>query len=317
MKEHQDGGDGCASSEHTGSVSGSAAPQAPAGNFTVNPGGTGAMNAYDIPRYSSEGYVLGRPGTANDPMSAGMVYGAPAGGPSPYTAGSYGGPAQTPPFQPAPGSMGHGTMNAANGQAMAGSESMGRSDGQPSPATAYGTMGPAYGQAWIQVPPQAPAYMTMGPVYAQPTAGGAPAGQPGVPPPPGMMYMYHPGIDPAYAAAAAAANPYAAYPNAQQAPGTPGPDAQGGNAEHYNRIVDVVKDIANGEQPDVNKLAALYGGFDAQFWKGALIGAVLAVLLTSKTVKTTAAGIMGAIFGASQKGEAPSGAESFPETDAT
>jgi tetrahydromethanopterin S-methyltransferase subunit F len=156
---------------------------------------------------------------------------------------------------------------------------------------AYGTTGPVYGQP----PQQGMVYGTTGPVYDQPPQGmvygttGPVYGQPGVQPP-GMAY--HPGIDPAYAASGY--DPYGAHPGAQQPPGIADP----GNAEHYDRIADVVKDIANGEQPDVSKLAALYSGFDSQFWKGALIGAVLAVLLTSNTVKTALAGTMGAIFGA-------------------
>lgn len=345
MKEQQDGGNGCGETEHAEAAGGAPASQAPSANPAANQGAAGAMNAYDIPRYDSQGYVLGRPETASDPMSAGMVQGAPSGEPS-QAAGGYGGPTQAPQSQPAPGSgsMGHGTMNAANGQTMAGSAPGGQPGDQPPQGMVYGTMNPAYGQAMaggapmgqpgmqpppgmaymamdpmygqagMQPPPQAPEYMTMGQVYFQPMAGGAPAGQPGVQPPPGMIY--HPGVDPAYAASAGAANPYATHPGAQQAPGTAEPAVEGGNAEHYSRIADVVNDIANGEQPDMSKLAALYSGFDTQFWKGALIGAVLAVLLTSNTVKTAAAGTMGAIFGALNKNDGPSDAGSASETDA-
>ena len=91
------------------------------------------------------------------------------------------------------------------------------------------------------------------------------------------------------------------YPGDPQDYTAAGQSAPGNHAENYGRIADVVKDIANGEQPDMSKLAALYSGFDTQFWKGALIGAVLTVLLTSETVKTAVAGTFGGIFGAFSK----------------
>ncbi|WP_319523044.1 hypothetical protein [uncultured Desulfosarcina sp.] len=334
MSDHDEGG--CQDAASSGGAS--SGRQGPPTGF---PGGAGeqigAMNAYDIPRYNSEGYVMGRPETANDPTSAGNVQGAPAGMADPAAAGSYGGPAQG---QPAPGTMGHGTMNGTPGEAMAGNGSMGQPAYQPPPqGMAYAGMNPAYGptmaggsptgQPGHQVPPQQTAYAGMGmppggpavpPGYQPPPQGMAYAGMnpaygptmapPGYQPPPGMGPM---GTAPVYEGAPGY---YAPYPGAPQAHAAAEQTAPAFNAEHYGHIADVVKDIANGEQPDVNKIAALYSGFDTQFWKGALIGAVLTVLLTSETVKTAVAGTLGGIFGAFHKSDSPA-ADAGTKADAT
>ena len=302
MSEHPEGS--CTSSESTVDARQSA------------PGTAGAMNAYDIPRYNSEGFGAGRPGMANDPASAGNIQGDPAGNASQQTAGNVGGPARGFAAEPAPGAMGYGPVNAPYGQAMGQpgvqpppqSVAYGGMDpayGQaytaqpgfrpPPQSVAYGGMNPAYGQAYMvqpgfQPPPQGMAYAGMDPAYGQPYMG-----QPGFQPPPGPM-------DPAQAAATGYYRPYPGDPQPQAAAEGAAP---GLDAEHYGRIAEVVTDIANGKQPDMEKIAALYSGFDAQFWKGALIGAVLTVLLTSKPVKNAVAGTLGGIFGAFQKGNGP------------
>ena len=312
MSDHEEGG--CQDAASSGAAASGRQGQ-PAGF----PGDAGeqssAMNAYDIPRYNSEGYVLGRPETANDPTSAGNVQGTPAGA------------AQAPQGQPAPGAMGHGTMNGAPFEAMAGNGGMGQPTYQPPPqGMAPPGMDPAYGpemagggpagQPGYQVPPQQTAYAGMGtapggpavpPGYQPPPQGMAYAGMnpaygptmvpPGYQPPPGMGPM---GTGPAYEGAPGYTVP---YPGDPQAHATAEQTSPGFNAEQYGRIADVVKDIANGEQPDVDKIAALYSGFDAQFWKGALIGAVVTVLLTNETVKTAVAGTLGGIFGAFGKND--------------
>ena len=226
------------------------------GEGTASSGATGNMNAHDIPRYNSEGYVLGRPQTANDPASAGGIQGA------------------------------------ADGQANGSTQAMPGAD-------------PAMGQPGVQPPPQGTVYGGMDPAYGQAMPGVNPAmGQPGMQvPPQGMAYG---GADPAY----------------QQVPpgygpAQPDPAAETASAENYGRIADVVNDIANGEQPDVNKLASLFSGFDAQFWKGALIGAVLTALLTNETVKTAVAGTIGGIVGSFKNEGTPEGEASPAGKDAT
>ena len=306
MSDHEEGG--CQDAAPSGDTT--SGRQGPPSGF---PGGTGdqsgAMNAYDIPRYNSEGYVLGRPETANDPASAGNVQGSPVGATGPAAAGSYGGPAQSPYGQAVPGAMGHGTMNGAPGETIGGNGGAGQPGYQvPPQQTPYGSMGTIYrgptAPSGYQPPYPGMAYTGMNPAYSPSMV------PPGFQPPPAMGAM---GGGPVYEGAPGYTAPYPGDPRAYDAAGQASP---GLNAEHYGRIADVVKDIANGEQPDVNKIAALYSGFDTQFWKGALIGAVVSVLLTSETVKTAVAGTLGGIFGAFNKSESPS-TEAGTKADAT
>jgi hypothetical protein len=235
-----------------------------------------------------------------------MGYGTvnPANGQT--TAG--GGPSGQPEFQHPSQGMPYGSTATDYGRAMAGGAPMGQQPAQPGmqppQGMGYGPVDPFYGQAGMQSPPQAACGPMGTAYYGQPVYV-----QPGFQPPPAMGY---PGSGPTYAA-----GPSMAHPDAQQAPPAENPADQAGNAEHYSRIADVVRDIANGEQPDVSKIAAVYSGFDTQFWKGALVGAVLAVLLTSDTVKTALAGTMGAIFGALKKDDAVSAGDSTPEPGAS
>jgi hypothetical protein len=263
MSDHEEGG--CGSSEQADTAPGRTGPQNPVD------GGAGNMNAYDIPRYNSEGYVLGRPETANDPTSAGMVQGAPAGG--------YQQTPQQPPGMQPPPSQGlvYAGLHPATGQPLFMAQPA--MPGPPPPqGLAYAGVNPATGQ----------------PIFATPHAM------------PGPAAMGQPGVDPATAQA---------MPGARQAPPAGDAAAPGMDASHYGRIAEVVQDIANGEQPDVSKLAALYSSFDAQFWKGALIGAVLTVVLTNDAVKNAVAGTLGGIMGAFKKEGGASDGEATPESE--
>jgi hypothetical protein len=104
------------------------------------------------------------------------------------------------------------------------------------------------------------------------------------------------------------------YSYAQAGPNQPPP---GFDSDHYGRIAEVVGDIANGQQPDVNKLVSIFNSFDTQFWKGALIGAVITVLLTSETVRTALAGTLGGILGAFKQDAGHTDGHSDAETEAT
>jgi hypothetical protein len=333
MSDHQEGASpdaaegGCGSSEHA-ETAGQAGQQGPRQNPGADPGAAGTMNAYDIPRYNTEGYVLGRPETANDPMSAGTVQGAPAGGyqspaqptgaqPDPQTMAS-GSAAMGPPgMQPPPQGMVYAGVDPATGQpVMYTSAAMAQPGMQPPPqGMVYAGVDPVSGQPvmytsaamaqpGMQPPPQGMPYAGVNPAYGPQAATGVYTGQSGIQPPPrGMPYG---GVDPAAGQA---------MPGAQQAPPTDETAAPGMDANQYGRIAEVVQDIANGEQPDVSKLAALYSSFDAQFWKGALIGAVLTVLLTNDTVKNAVAGTLGGIMGAFKKDDGHTDGESPPESD--
>ena len=319
MSEPKEGGSGCASSEPAEKVSGGFGRQESPGNPEAAAGMAGEMNANDIPRYNAEGYVQGRPQTAYDPTSAGRVQGAPMG--------ESGGP--IPPHPP------RDAFGGSDPAAMGGNGAMGQHDfQQPPQGTAYGGADPYYGQTQpgFQQQPRGMAYGGADPYYgqAQPGFQQQPQGmayggadpyygqaQPGFQQQPqGMAYG---GADPYYGQAQPGFQPPPqgmAYGGGDPNYGQAQPDAEGFSAEHYGRIADVVKDIANGEQPDVNKLAALYSGFDTQFLKGALVGAVIAVLATNETVRTAVAGTIGGIFGAFKKTDSPA-ADAGPETNAT
>ncbi|BBO90527.1 hypothetical protein [Desulfosarcina ovata] len=309
MSDHKEGG--CQEAVSPGTEE-TGRQGAPAGFPGMTGEGPGAMNAYDIPRYNTQGYVQGRPGTPNDPTSAGGIQGAPAGDAGRSMGDGSAGPAYFSHGQPEPGTMGAGTMNMAYGPAMPGYGPTGQPGVQPPPqGMGYGGMDAAYGPAMsgyaptgqpgVQPPPQGMGYGGMDAAYGPAMPGYAPTGQPGVQPPPqGMGYG---GMDAAYGPAIPGYGP-TEQPGIQPPPGQSG---AGGGIEQYGRIAEVVKDMANGEPPDVNKLAAVYSGFDAQFWKGALIGAVLSVLLTSETVRTAVAGTMGGIMGAFKKSDQPAG----------
>ena len=344
MSDHKEGG--CQDAVSSGPA-GTGQPGASAGAPSQAGEGNGAMNAHDIPRYNSEGYVLGRPDMPNDPTSAGTVQGAQSGNAAQSMDGGYGGPTHFSNGQPESGTMGYGTMDGANGQAMYSYGPMGQPGMQAPPqGMGYAGMDAAQGQPMagcgpvgqpgMQPPPQGVGYAGMETAYGQPMNGFGPVGQPGMQPPPqGMTYpgvntaggatmAQQPGFQPppgmvpngggaAYTAPGYYQQP---YPGDAQAYAAAGQTAPGNYAENYGRIAEVVKDLANGEQPDVNKLAALYSGFDAQFWKGALIGAVLTVLLTSETVRGAVAGTLGGIMGAFKQSEPPA-ADVGADADAT
>jgi hypothetical protein len=246
---------------------------------------TGGINAYDIPRYNAQGNVQGRPQTPNDPLSAGKVYGAPSNG---ATAGH---PGEAAPAQ--------GMMHAGDNQAygpMPGDAFAGYPGGPvPPQGMVYGGGGPAYAQMPAggpagyyyggPAPPQAMVYGGGGPAYVQMPAGGPAGYYYGGPVPPQAM-VYGP----------AAPGAAAGYPGTP-APGTGGFSAAPGAADGASeRIAAMVRDMANGKPPDVDKMVTLFNGFDTQFWKGALIGAVVAVLVTSETVRSGVAGAVGGIF---------------------
>jgi hypothetical protein len=152
---------------------------------------------------------------------------------------------------------------------------------------AYGPMpGDAFaGYPGGPVPPQGMVYGGGGPAYAQMPAGGPAGYYYGGPVPPQAM-VYGP----------AAPGAAAGYPGTP-APGTGGFSAAPGAADGASeRIAAMVRDMANGKPPDVDKMVTLFNGFDTQFWKGALIGAVVAVLVTSETVRSGVAGAVGGIF---------------------
>jgi len=68
----------------------------------------------------------------------------------------------------------------------------------------------------------------------------------------------------------------------------------------YGQIIDIINDVANGT-PDVSKMVGFLEDCDTQFWKGAVIGAVVTLLFTSNTVKNAVFGTIGSAMDAFRK----------------
>ncbi len=155
-------------------------------------------------------------------------------------------------------------------------------------------------------PMAAPGQQTVGmnPQMSQPAAQAVGMGQ--------QQAMYDPNQYAAWQAwyqqqAAQAAN---AAAMASQAAG-PGGVAADGRAHHpkfeehkYGQMIDMVGKFLNGEAnvgEVVNGLFSL-NFQDDQFWKGALVGAAAALLLTSETVQSSLTKTVGSIFATAQSG---------------
>ena len=118
-----------------------------------------------------------------------------------------------------------------------------------------------------------------------------PQGQPLQPPSQNGQYVY-----------------YTAQTPPDQAP-TPEPQQP-----DYARIIKSVEDFAEGDASvaDVVKILWTETAQDDQFWKGAVVGAAAAVLLTNETVRGTLGKTFGSLFG---KNTADAAAQSSPAPD--
>ena len=195
-------------------------------------GQEGVQNAHDVPHYTSDGYILGRPQEANNPQTAGNIQGSSQ---VPLSGG----------FQ--------------------------------------GTVSGGYQQVSPQMQPQQPQMQPQG-IYNQ------------VPPNPQPQNIYQQNpAQPVFQQ-----NPYnsqyvSPYPYGQ-APPPPGEQAGEGEKKH-GQIVDVVNGIINGDPPDIPKLISVFENVDTQFWKGAVIGAVLVLVATNDTVKKTISNAFSGVVG--------------------
>ncbi len=190
--------------------------------------------------------------------------------------------------------------------------SAGMLHGSPAPARdAYaGFMPPPPGTGYAGY---ADAYTIHGPGpipgYPPPQAGGAPGVAPGYGPfvngaaaqGYGPAASGYPGYPPPQGSAGGTVPGYGSAQPSEPAsqPRDPSADKAQGNA--HGRIAEVVKDIANGQTPDAEKMAALFDGFDGQFWKGALAGVLVTLLFTNETVRSGISGAFGTILGGFKK----------------
>ena len=307
------------------------------------PGGYGepqvGMEGCSCGGQPSEGYgapQAGQPmgGPMGQPMGqpTGQPTGQPMAGPMGQPAGQpMTGPMGQPMGQPAGQPMGQ-PMGQPTGQPMAGPGGYGEPQlGMEScscgdqPSEGYG--GPQMGQ---------PGYTYGGPPMSQPSPTGLfmgqPTGQPGPTGHPGAMgypgaggppmggfqpggpvphvcnhggAQYGPPPGPAYGPVPG----YGFQPSF--APGG-GPVGQAQQVEaQMGQMMDLFTEMMDGGKPDMSKVAGLLGTFDGAFWKGALVGAGLALLVSSPTVTGAISGLFSGLTGGdgSSKTDAPTAGE--------
>ncbi len=119
-----------------------------------------------------------------------------------------------------------------------------------------------------------------------------PQGQPVQPPPQYGQYAY-----------------YTAQAPPEQAPEPPQPD--------YAQIIKSVEDFAEGDASvsDVIKTLWTETSQDDQFWKGAVLGAATAVLLTSETVRSAMGKTFGSLFEKKAADTAAASSSPAPDVD--
>ncbi len=115
-----------------------------------------------------------------------------------------------------------------------------------------------------------------------PFPGAAPGAMPGMPPGfmPGAAYGAHPGFGPANS-----------------------PMAQAAQSEaQLGKMMNMFSDIVNGKT-DMSQVAGFLGGMDGSFWKGAVLGAALALMVSSPMVSDTITGLFSGLTGGGAKSE--------------
>lgn len=189
---------------------------------------------------------------------------------------------------------------------------------------------PKHEQYMYQAPPAQMSQYGQAPQYAQPAAAqymyGQPQGMPTFVPqygqPAAAQYMYGPGPQQGAAPGQAPYQaPYqAAYQAPYQGPGqmpqAPSHSSGGGcgcgkhdeaaGAQGLGHMMGLVNDIMSGRTPNPSSMMGMLESCSAQFWKGAAVGAALAILLTNNAVKDALAGMVGGFMGAGQP-SAPQG----------
>lgn len=199
--------------------------------------------------------------------------------------------------QPAAQAMGTGQPMAAPGQQTVGmNPQMGVTMGQPS---ALGAAAQAYGASPVTQNPGVMPGAGMNPQMSQPAAQAMGIGQ--------QQAVYDPSQYAAWQAwyqqqAAQAAN--AAAIASRAAAANSGPRHPKYDAHKYGQMIDTVGRFLNGEANVGEVVDGLFSlNFqDDQFWKGAVVGAVAALLLTSETVQSGLAKTVGTIFATAQSG---------------
>ncbi len=80
----------------------------------------------------------------------------------------------------------------------------------------------------------------------------------------------------------------------------PGPGSSPGHGpgvqNHHGELYQIIQQAANG-QPDVSRFLNFFNNVGSDFWKGALVGAGITLLMTSDSVKNMLAGGIGGLWG--------------------
>lgn len=150
--------------------------------------------------------------------------------------------------------------------------------GPPFEAQGHGAMEPQ--QAYMQAPTHGPRVMA----GSQPIFGPQPmAGQQGMFGP-DLMAGNRPMFDPQPMEAGRGCG---CDHGAGRGPGHPNHD---GHQHQVGQWMELVNDLTNGN-PDPSRLLSCLGSLDTQFWKGALVGVAVAVLLTDNSLKNSILGL--------------------------
>lgn len=184
--------------------------------------------------------------------------------------------------------------------------------GDGRPAGSAGAVGPAWGgsDAGMMGPAGGGVYPGYGAYYAHPYA--AP------PPPMAPDWSYRGPMQPAYASpypppfppmyGPAMSGPWPGHAAGDQSGAAHSGNPGGGQAQHGPGMADLVDEIASGGN-GLSSLSKMLNLNDSEFWKGALIGAAVVLVLTNETVQ-------GALFkgGAKAKAAVKSGVDRVKET---
>lgn len=290
----------------------------------------GGMPPYTGSNGSSQGSHEAQPESGAMPQQGAPVYGAPtqgapmyaapAQGMQPGSAGTMG--AQAPQAPESSQSQGHGHLveHITGVPSDVGMMAADFANGGV-PGSAYAQqLGPDMGQPHFssQMPGAAPyqGAPVSGPVafpgggVPHPSAAMQP---PQMPPPNGQQPgpVYPGGVaGPAYAPypppyqTAQPGQPYQAYqpyqpnPGAMPPPPFPGAPAADNKSQEnrYGELYGLISEAANGNA-DVSSFMRFFQSTSSDFWKGALVGAGLALLLTNDTVKSAIAGSFAGLWG--------------------
>ncbi len=79
-----------------------------------------------------------------------------------------------------------------------------------------------------------------------------------------------------------------------------GPGHPKHDANRYGQFANLVQDIANGDA-DASSVLSFLENMDPRFWKGALVGATAALLMSNETVKNSLVGLLSGLFGGAGK----------------